>query len=85
MNNFLEITEEEFATNIDFLLTIVQRGTTLKVITREGKAVLCVPVADELKDLIKSNIPEIPAVDPIAIADDLKDLEQEFLKPTEII
>lgn len=85
MNNLIEVTEEEFSTNISFLLTLVQRGSTIKIITNEGKAVLCVPIGDELKDLFKSSIPEVPGVDPMSIAEDLKDLEQEFLKPTEII
>lgn len=85
MNNFLEIAEKEFSENFDFCLTLVQRGTTLKIITDEGKAVLCVPIADELKDLIKQNVPEVPGVDAIQIAEDLKELEQEFLKPTDII
>ena len=41
---------------------------------------------DELKDLIKNNVPlETPGVDQMSIAEDLKELEQEFLKPTEIV
>jgi hypothetical protein len=86
MNNFLEIAEDEFSQNFDFCLTLVQRGTTLKIVTNEGKAVLCVPINDELKDLITNNIPlETPGVDQMSIAEDLKELEQEFLKPTEIV
>ncbi len=86
MNNFLEIAEDEFSQNFDFCLTLVQRGTTIKIVTNQGKAVLCVPINDELKDLITNNIPlETPDVDQMSIAEDLKELEQEFLKPTEIV
>jgi hypothetical protein len=86
MNNFLEIEEKEFSQNFDFCLTLVQRGTTIKIITEQGKAILCVPINDELKDLITNNIPlETPGIDQMSIAEDLKELEQEFLKQTEII
>lgn len=46
--NLINLTHEEFAENVDFSFSLVEKGHTLKVVTNKGKVILMTAVATEV-------------------------------------
>ena len=62
MNNLIEVSPDEVSNNLGFLLTLLERGHTIKIVQEGKPSVLMLPVPEYVKEYAQDNeeLPEIP-------------------------
>ena len=84
MNNIITLTQEEIEDNFGFAFKLCEKGHTIKVITKDEKAVLLTPVMGYTQLPDDVNIPDAeeftpdPAAVGAYVAESMREMTQDF-------
>ena len=86
MNNVIEVSEEEAVENLQFLINLVDRGTSVKIIRSGGRRIMMVPLPSVQDEIAPNEIDSLPVdtsfVNPTAtqnyVAESLSEMSREF-------
>ena len=84
MNNIITDTQEEIEGNFEFALKLCEKGHTIKVITKDEKAVLLTPVMGYTQLPDDVNIPDAEEFTPdlaavgAYVAESMREMTQDF-------
>jgi hypothetical protein len=58
--NLIEVSVEEIKTNLDFLLTLLERGHTIKIIQEGKQSIIMSPLPEFVNKYEQEELPDIP-------------------------
>ena len=89
-SQILEVSVDEIKSNLDFLLTLCERGNTLKIVQDGKPSIIMTPVPEFVKTYEQDQLPDIPMPqdwkpDPVGVqtyvSETLNEMQKEFADP----
>lgn len=84
MNTLITLSEKEVSDNFDFVLTLVEKGHTIKITTTSGQCVLMTPIAKNpiaaqlnIPESIDDFAPDLAATSAF-VTESLQEMTQDF-------